>query len=120
MMRFVLALLNLLGFPGVGTYLAGHKRTGIIQIIIHIIGMGLSVGGFCFIIPSMMPAFKNPDTLSDYIINGGMVRDLPTIGIPLLIAALGAVIFLVNWFWSATTTKPLRQEPPPIPGHPER
>ena len=116
MMRFVLALLNLLGFPGIGTYLAGHKRSGIVQIILHLIGTGLTLGGFAVISPVFLPIFSSTDAFRDCVENG-LPGGFEPIIVPLSIALCGAVIFLCNWLWSATTTKPANdgKVPPPLP-----
>jgi hypothetical protein len=113
MMRFVLAVLNLLGFPGLGTWLAGRKRTGITQITIHLIGTGLSLGGFCMITWVLLPTFKSRDAFLDYLQNGPPGPVL----LPLTITLIGIAIFLSNWLWSAATTKPVNDNktPPPLP-----
>jgi TRAP-type C4-dicarboxylate transport system permease small subunit len=102
MMRLVLAILNLLGYPGVGTYLAGHQRAGVIQILLHTVGFILSVGGMVVIARQAWPHCDNLVTISDWL-----AGNLPALALPLGVASLGMIIFLVNWLWSATTTKPV-------------
>jgi hypothetical protein len=119
MMRFVLAVLNLLGFPGIGTWLAGHKRTGIIQLLLHVIGMGLTLGGFCCVAPIFLPYFKSAEGFRDYLENG-LPGGFGPVLLPLTISFIGVIIFLSNWLWSATTTKPANEgkTPPPLPREP--
>ncbi|MDR1192387.1 MAG: hypothetical protein LBK60_12120 [Verrucomicrobiales bacterium] len=102
MMRFVLAVLNLLGWPGLGSWLAGHKRAGLIQAILHLLATLLTVAGFCQTIHRLLP-WLNPSAPLLRQFEGIPLRPLL---IPLTVTCAGLIIFAANWLWSATTTKP--------------
>jgi hypothetical protein len=114
LLRLIFALLNMLGIVGVGTYLAGHKRVGCIQISISLIALALSVlplfylahliqqDGFGFI-QWYIGLFTGSSRIE--------ANYLP----PFLVMLAGVVLFAVNLAWSFTTTKPVQATPPPLP-----
>lgn len=112
-LRWILALLNALGVVGVGTFLAGHRKTGITQIIISASAFALTV------IPLFMfyrsTARDGEGILKWYLALLGMERwddgGLFWLGW----ACLGMVLFGLNWLWGWTTTRPNAQAPPPLP-----
>ena len=119
MIRLILALLNLLGFPGIGTLLAGHKKTGIIQLLLGMSGFVLTVLPFLPLLKILVPRFADSGNLLQEIQNGTLLppeQILTMLGYSIL----GMLLFFCNWLWSSFTTKPRPQTPPPLPGQAPR
>jgi hypothetical protein len=116
MTRLVLALLNLLGCPGLGTFLAGRRRAGLIQICLHFTGTALTIGGFCLALPVMWPVVNDTAALREFL-QYGLPAGSGPVWPPLLVGLIGSAIFFANWLWSATTTQPAAsgKTPPPLP-----
>ena len=79
-------VLNLLGLPGLGSALAG-KRTGLLQMLFALAGMGLSIFWVILFIREWVQTQTFPS-------DGG--RDLMT-------GVVGVLLFAVGWFWSLVT-----------------
>jgi TRAP-type C4-dicarboxylate transport system permease small subunit len=119
MMRFVLALLNLFGFPGLGTYLAGYRRTGIIQACISLCCSLIAITSMAWVSPTVYAMYHDQEASQSRIADGDFSQLISLLA-PVAIASVSLLVFACNWLWSSTTTKPLRHEPPPIPGRPQR
>lgn len=112
-LRWVLALLNALGVVGVGTWLAGHRKTGIIQMVISVTAFSLTIVPLFFFYRATaqegeglliwyLALLKGEAWNSDGLIWLGW-------------SVLGMLLFAVNWLWGWTTTRPDRKSPPPLP-----
>jgi len=119
-MRIVLALLNLLGFPGVGTLLAGHKRAGLAQLALGLSGFALTLMPFIYLAgkihlpPSEL--LSDPSAVARSLLEQSQqALSAPALLPPLSLSLLGILLFFVNWLWSATTTGKVRPTPPPLP-----
>lgn len=77
---------NLLVLPGVGTYLAGKKISGVVQIIIALIGITASIYGLYEVIHGFLKYKSNP------------IMVFHEAG--LWIMAAGCMIFFAGWIWS--------------------
>ncbi len=115
MIRLILALLNLLGFPGIGTLLAGHKRTGLIQLALAFIGGALTLLPILPIIHIVSPYLSDSNQLTEKLESGELIS-LSTLVITLLLSLIGIFIFSGTWLWSSVTTAPRKKTPPPLPG----
>ena len=116
MIRLVLALLNLLGFPGIGTLLAGHKKSGLIQLCLGVIGFALTVLPLYPILKVASPYLSDPVQLNAQLQNGTLITPARLLGLT-LVSLGGMFLFFCNWLWSSTTTKPRTKTPPPLPIH---
>ena len=113
LLRWTLALLNALGVVGVGTYLAGQRKIGVIQMILSLASF------FLTIIPLFMfyrsTVLDGEGLFSWYIGIFKGDRWAPESFFWLGWACLGSLFFLANWLWGWTTTRPVRKAPPPLP-----
>ena len=114
MIRLILALLNLLGFPGIGTLLAGHKKTGVIQLLLGTLGFALTVLPFFPLLKILIPRFCDSGNLLQEMQNGTLLPPDQLLGM-LGYAFLGMFLFFCNWLWSSFTTQPCPKTPPPLP-----
>ena len=79
--------LNLLALPGLGSFLAGRRLTGVVQAALALTGLGLTL----WWVISFLAAWAR--TLS-----------FPQIGgLHLLRGLLGVLLFLVSWLWGLAT-----------------
>ncbi len=114
--RMLFALVNAVGFPGVGTLLAGRTRTGWTQITLSFILMMSSAIPLMALFIELYSRGLYFERLVDII----MLRDTWIFSqreLGLLIIAVSAVLaYLANLLWSLTTTHPIRPTtPPPLP-----
>ncbi len=75
-------ILNILVIPGLGTIIGGRTKTGILQMVFFVLGMGLVVGGAIF--------------------------SIFLVGIPFLIA--GLILVFAMWVWAIVTGVQLIKE----------
>jgi len=114
-LRWVLALLNALGVVGVGTFLAGHRKTGITQMVI-------SISSFSLTIIPMFLFYRETSGAGEGMLqwylallrgerweSGGLFW--------LALACFGVLLFGLNWLWGWTTTRPNAKAPPPLPAN---
>ncbi|MEM6886044.1 MAG: hypothetical protein AAF571_13535, partial [Verrucomicrobiota bacterium] len=115
LMRFVFGLMNMLGVAGVGTYMAGRKRMGIIQIILSLTSFCLTLFPMLYLF-SLIEKFEGVNFLvwqiglyqGEYELRTEYLK-------PFGISVAAVLLFLINLLWSLTTTKPVKDTPPPIP-----
>lgn len=115
LMRIIFSLLNMLGVAGVGTYLAGRKRIGVIQIILSLTFFSMTLGGMLFLM-GMIKEIEGVNYLAWQI---GVYQEKYEVRReymkPFLLALVSIVFFGANLLWSLTTTKPVKSTPPPMP-----
>ena len=80
-------LTNLLVLPGLGSWLAGRRFAGVLQVVFAFTGFGLIV----FWLVSFLGACIQTET---FPANGGP---------HLLFGLAGVVLFTASWFWSLAT-----------------
>jgi hypothetical protein len=97
-------LLNLLGTPGLGSFLAGRKFQGLCQMLIAFAGFVLIVGWFVVRVLILRALLLDTPLPAD---NGSQL------------GLVGAGLFLFAWVWSLFTGLALRRsafpEPPRLP-----
>lgn len=113
-MQTLFALLNMLGVAGVGTYMSGRKRMGLIQIILSLSFFALTLIPFMYFCFLIKQHEDNLFTWYFHIFTGESLIP-PEYYPPFLLAAAGMLLFGCNLLWSLTTTSPLKSEPPPLP-----
>jgi len=84
----VLVGLNLLGLPGLGSFLAGRRITGVLQMLLSIIGFVCAVIWFI----GLITLYARSDDFPD----------LATLPFRLLIA--GGILFAIAWLWTLVTS----------------
>ena len=114
--RLLFAIVNAVGFPGVGTLLAGRTRTGWIQITLSFLLMVSSAVPLMALFIELYSRGLYFERLVDII----MLRDTWIFSqreLGLLTIAVSAVLaYLANLLWSLTTTRPVHPTaPPPLP-----
>ncbi len=115
LVRMIFALLNLLGVAGVGTYLSGRKRIGVIQIILSLSFFSLTLLPMLYLI-SLIKKMEGIGYLTWQIgVYQGEYQMRAEYFPPFLIALGAMVLFFINMLWSLTTTKPRADTPPPLP-----
>ncbi|MEM1157938.1 MAG: hypothetical protein AAF649_06430 [Verrucomicrobiota bacterium] len=114
LMRIIFSLLNMLGIAGVGTYLAGRKHIGVIQIVLSLSFFSLTLGSMLF----LFALIKDTEGVSFFAWQIGVFqgeydfhRDYWK---PFSVALISITLFGINLLWSLTTTKPASSSPPPI------
>lgn len=89
-------LLNLLGTPGLGTWMAGRRLTGLLQA-------GLAVAGFVLVLVWFVQ-------WSMALLHGGHAAHLSYRGL-----GLGSGLFALAWVWSLITGLQLLRQAPKVP-----
>lgn len=113
LMHTIFALLNMMGMAGVGTYLSGRKKLGVVQIVFSISFFALTLLPFMYFLHLIR---QDEDNIfawyMDVLMGNTEIKSeyFP----PFLLAVLGVVLFVSNLVWSLTTAKPLSQTPPPL------
>lgn len=88
-------LLNLLGTPGLGTWMAGKRVTGLLQAVLAVAGFALVVIWFV--------------QWCTALLHGGRAAYLTYRGL-----GMGAGLFAIAWVWGLLTgLRLLKQSPPP-------
>jgi len=114
LLRVVFAVLNTLGVVGVGTYLAGHRKTGVVQLGISLIALATTLIPFMVFLSRANPNDQN--FITWYLDLLSHKAEIPLEAWKWFLFSLAGVgLFLVNLFWSWCTTRPKDSGPPPLP-----
>ena len=85
---YVLVGLNLLALPGLGTFLAGQRISGLLQVVLAVAGFLLSARWFSQFMTVVMNAEELPDLEA----------------IPFRLLAIGLAIAVAAWLWSLVSS----------------
>ncbi|HAV62068.1 MAG TPA: hypothetical protein DCY13_06850 [Verrucomicrobiales bacterium] len=93
-----LAVINQLALPGFGTYMAGRKTSGIVQMLLSLMGV-VSGAAFLFFAISRRADWLNPPDDPDLLL-ANFEAWKPW----LLLGAGGIVVYLIAWCWALATS----------------
>jgi hypothetical protein len=106
MKRIVLALVNLITVPGIGTWAAGRKKLGLIQSGLSILGLLLTFWPIWSLYRYLEAHRLSPEEFQRRVEMGDVPMEWQPILLVLSISLLGILIYGLNWLWSAFTTAP--------------
>ncbi|MDZ4788695.1 MAG: hypothetical protein SH807_07135 [Blastochloris sp.] len=115
-MRFLFIILNLLGFPGLGTFLSGRHKTGLAQLALSGLGFALTLIGVSLYASTIFSSGRNYSELFQAAYDQELMS-LTDMFSFLAVSLLGLTLFTVSWIWAACTPQ-TKRTPPPLPPAP--
>jgi hypothetical protein len=107
---------NALGLPGAGTWMAGRRVQGGIQIALSLALMAGTLLGLARLVHLFWTRSSSPQAPDVPFASWGIwLLETPEAIKALAFALACCVLYLANLAWSLVTARPLRTSPPPLP-----
>lgn len=115
----IYALVNVVGLPGAGTLLAGHKVTGWCQVGLSLSLMAGTLIGLIRLVQLLWAkASSSAGEYSLSSLSSGLVLETPAEWSALGLSVGCALLYFGNLAWSLATARPRPVHPPSLPVQP--